>query len=155
MNLFMEKKDIKDLVKFLDNTDISKFKLKNGEFELLVEKGGVVATSATVAAPVITQQSESVSAPVASAETTQKAEVAGEVINSPMVGTFYAAPSPDASAFAKVGDTVSKGQTLCIVEAMKIMNEIEAEYNCKIVDILVKDGDPVEFDMPLFAIERV
>ena len=72
-----------------------------------------------------------------------------------MVGTFYASPAPDSPVFVKVGDIVNEGDTLCIVEAMKIMNEIDAEYDCKIIEILVKDGDPIEFDAPIFRVERV
>ena len=72
-----------------------------------------------------------------------------------MVGTFYRSPSPDSPPFVNVGDTVRKGQTLCILEAMKIMNELEAEFDCKILDILVEDGQPVEYDMPLFLVEKV
>jgi acetyl-CoA carboxylase biotin carboxyl carrier protein len=72
-----------------------------------------------------------------------------------MVGTYYASPSPDSPAFVKVGDTVKKGQPLAILEAMKIMNELEAEFDCKIIDILVTDGQAVEFDMPLFAVEKL
>jgi acetyl-CoA carboxylase biotin carboxyl carrier protein len=72
-----------------------------------------------------------------------------------MVGTFYAAPAPDAQEFVKVGDTVRRGQKVAIVEAMKIMNEIEAEYDCKILEILVKDGEVVDFDKPLFSVEKL
>ena len=74
------------------------------------------------------------------------------LITSPFVGTFYRAPSPDASVFVEIGQTVKKGQVLCIVEAMKLMNEIEAETDCKIVDILVKNAEPVEFGQPLFKV---
>ncbi len=72
-----------------------------------------------------------------------------------MVGTYYASPSPESPAFVKVGDTVKKGQTLCILEAMKIMNEVEAEFDCKIVKALVEDGHPVEYDMPIFVVEKL
>ena len=72
-----------------------------------------------------------------------------------MVGTFYAAPSPDSPDFVKVGDVVKKGQVLGILEAMKIMNELEADFDCKIVDILVTNGQAVEYDMPLFAVEKL
>jgi len=72
-----------------------------------------------------------------------------------MVGTFYAAPSPDSPAFVRKGDTVKKGQVIGILEAMKIMNELEAEFDCKILDVLVSDGQPVEYDMPLFAIQKI
>jgi len=72
-----------------------------------------------------------------------------------MVGTFYRAPSPDAAPFVNVGDTVRKGQTIAIIEAMKIMNELEAEFDCKILEILVENGQPVEYDMPLFRVEKL
>jgi acetyl-CoA carboxylase biotin carboxyl carrier protein len=88
-------------------------------------------------------------------EITAPVSASGEFITSPMVGTFYHAPSPDSPIFCKVGDVVRKGQTLCILEAMKIMNEIEAEFDCKIIEILAQDGRPVEYDMPMFRVERV
>ena len=72
-----------------------------------------------------------------------------------MVGTYYASPSPESPSFVEVGSTVKKGQTLCILEAMKIMNEVEAEFDCKILEILVKDGSPVEYDMPIFVVEKL
>ncbi|MDZ7343004.1 MAG: acetyl-CoA carboxylase biotin carboxyl carrier protein [candidate division KSB1 bacterium] len=76
-------------------------------------------------------------------------------IKSPMVGTFYRAPAPDADAYVQVGGTVSKGQVLCIIEAMKLMNEIEAEFSCRIVEILVDNGQPVEYNQPLFKVEKI
>lgn len=81
------------------------------------------------------------------------AAVKGTVIKSPIVGTFYRAPSPEDSAFVQVGDSVKKGQTLCIIEAMKIMNEIESDVDGVVREILAGNGDPVEFDMPLFRVE--
>lgn len=77
------------------------------------------------------------------------------MIVSPMVGTYYSAPSPDSAPFVKVGDRVKKGQVIAILEAMKIMNELEAEFDCKIVSVLVSDGQAVEYDMPLFAVEKL
>jgi acetyl-CoA carboxylase biotin carboxyl carrier protein len=105
------------------------------------------APVASASAPAVAQAPAATEAPAAA--------LAGETVKSPMVGTFYASPSPEAPAFVKVGDTVKKGQTLCILEAMKIMNEVEAEYDCKIVEVLVKDGDPVEYDMPIFVVEKL
>ena len=72
-----------------------------------------------------------------------------------MVGTFYQAPSPGAAPFVKIGDSIKKGSTVAIIEAMKIMNEIEAEFDCKIIEVLVSDGEPVEFDQPLFRVEKL
>jgi acetyl-CoA carboxylase biotin carboxyl carrier protein len=134
---------------------LSKLKVEDGDFGLTLEKGGVaVATAPVQAAPVQQVHAPAPSeAPVAEAEK-RKVDDADK-ITSPMVGTFYRAPSPDSPPFVNVGDTVRKGQTLCILEAMKIMNELEAEFDCKIIDILVEDGQPVEYDMPLFLVEKV
>ena len=148
--------EIKDLMRTFDKSGLSKLKLVEKDNEIVMEKGGeTIVTAAPVAAPV---QAAPAAAPVAAATPSAPAAapvVAGDTINSPMVGTFYEASSPESPAFVKVGDTVKKGQTLCILEAMKIMNEIEAEFDCKIVDILIKNGDPVEYDMPIFAVEKL
>lgn len=155
----MDFKDIKELIRVFDKSELNKLKVKEGEFEISMQRGfeGVVTTVAT--APAVSSVTLP-STPVASVTpTTVNVEasqsVKGDTINSPMVGTFYASPSPESPAFVKVGDTVKKGQTLCILEAMKIMNEVEAEFDCKILDILVKDGSPVEYDMPIFVVEKI
>ena len=153
----MEFKDIKELIRLFDKSELNKLKIKDGEFEISMQtgfEGGAVVT--TSAPSVQTVQA----APIAAAATpvacdTASATIAGDTINSPMVGTFYASPSPESSAFVKAGDIVKSGQTLCILEAMKIMNEVEAEFDCKIVELLVGDGDPVEYDMPLFVVEKL
>ncbi len=150
----MNLKEIKDLIKVFNSSSLSKLKVENGDFGLTLEKGGsapAAAAPAQTAAP----------APAAQAAAQAKSESEKSVpdnavyITSPMVGTFYRAPSPDSPPFVKVGDSVSKGQPLCILEAMKIMNELEAEFDCKILEILVEDGQPVEYDMPLFLVEKV
>ena len=115
-------------------------------------EGGTVVSTTSVPAPAA---SVAVAPAVAPVEASAPAAIVGDTINSPMVGTYYASPSPEAPAFVKIGDTVKKGQTLCILEAMKIMNEVEAEFDCKIIDMLVKDGDPVEYDMPIFTVEKI
>ncbi len=149
----MDFKEIKELIKVFDKSELNKLKVKEGDFEIAIQKGfegGNVVTSApitTTSVPSI----PSVSTIVAS-ETTTNLE---DTINAPMIGTYYAAPSPEALPFVKKGDTVKKGQTLCILEAMKIMNEVEAEFDCKIIDILIENGNPVEYDMPLFIIEKL
>ena len=119
------------------------------EFEKAV---GTVAAPVHVAAPVAVAAAPAPAAPAAAAPA---ATPSGDLVLSPMVGTYYSAPSPDSPAFVKVGDKVKKGQVMAILEAMKIMNELEAEYDCKVVDILVKDGQAVEFDMPLFVVEKI
>lgn len=153
----MDFKEIKELIRVFDKSELNKLKIKDGDFEISIqtgfEGGTVVATAAPIsAAPVV-----AVAAPVAvTAVTTEApAAISGDTIDSPMIGTFYASPSPEASNFVKAGDRVKKGQTLCILEAMKIMNEVEAEFDCKIVEVLVEDSNPVEYDMPLFVIEKL
>jgi acetyl-CoA carboxylase biotin carboxyl carrier protein len=155
----MDFKDIKELIRVFDKSELNKLKVKEGEFEISMQRGfeGVVTTVS--AAPAVAAPVAAVSAPVATVNvaSTEIATTAksGDMINSPMVGTFYSSPSPESPAFVNVGDTVKKGQTLCILEAMKIMNEVEAEFDCKILEILVKDGSPVEYDMPIFVVEKL
>lgn len=154
----MDFKEIKELIRVFDKSELNKLKVKEGEFEVAMQKGfegGTVVTTSAVA-PAAVAAAPVAAAPVAAAAVATEAApaVSGDTVNSPMVGTFYSSPSPEAPAFIKVGDTVKKGQTLCILEAMKIMNEVEAEFDCKIVEVLVKDGDPVEYDMPIFVVEK-
>ena len=149
----MDFKQIKALMRDFDDSGLAKFSVKENDFEMTLEKatGTVVAAPAPLmAAPVALA-----AAPVAAATPAAPAEITGDKILSPMVGTFYASPSPDSPNFVKVGDTVQKGQKIAILEAMKIMNELEAEFACKIVQVLVEDGQPVEFDMPMFVVEKI
>mgnify|MGYP000845490889 FL=1 len=152
----MDFREIKELIRVFDKSELNKLKVKDADFEIALQKGfdGAVTVSAPVAAPVALAAAP-VATPVSDSTSSAAAVVCGETINSPMVGTYYASPSPEADAFVKVGDMVKKGQTLCILEAMKIMNEVEAEYDFKVIEVLVKDGSPVEYDMPLFLIEKI
>jgi len=150
----MNLEEIKELIRVFGRSKLGKLKVKDGEFEVAMQKEGsdvVVATAPAApvaAAPAAAAPAQAAAAPVAE-------EISGDFIASPMVGTFYGSPSPDSPAFVKAGDTVKKGQTLCILEAMKIMNELEAEYDCKILEVLVQDGQPIEYDTPLFKIEKL
>lgn len=153
----MDKLEIRELMRFFDKSEITKLKIKNGEFSIELQKGHD-APSFMAAAPVA--QTVMAAAPAAIETSTPAAVVPvekeiGEAINSPMVGTFYSSPAPGAPAFVKVGDTIRKGQPIGIIEAMKIMNELEAEFDCKVIELLVQDGQPVEYDMPLFAVEKI
>lgn len=155
----MDFKDIKELIRVFDKSELNKLRIKEADFEISMQRGfeGGVATvttapAVTVSTPVA-QVSSPVATPVASGEGNLLSK--GDTINAPMVGTFYSSPSPESPAFVKVGDTVRKGQTLCILEAMKIMNEVEAEFDCKILEILVQDASPVEYDMPIFVVEKI
>ncbi|ECO3391174.1 acetyl-CoA carboxylase biotin carboxyl carrier protein [Campylobacter jejuni] len=151
----MTKEEIKELVNLFAEANISKIKIKEQDgFEIELERDMCCNTPAPVCPPVPAPQPINVSV-VNEAQPSQNAKSNKPSINSPMVGTFYQAPSPGAAPFVKVGSTVKKGDTIAIIEAMKIMNEIEAEFDCRIAEILVADGQPVEFGMPLFAVEKL
>ncbi len=155
----MDFKDIKELIRVFDKSELNKLRIKEGEFEISMQRGFEGGVATVVAAPAVATSVApvAVAAPVAAvaSSTESTSAKAGDTIKSPMVGTFYSSPSPESPAFVNVGDVVKKGKTLCILEAMKIMNEVEAEFDCKIVEILVKDGSPVEFDMPIFVVEKL
>lgn len=161
----MDFKDIKELIRVFDKSELNKLRIKEADFEISMQRGFEGCTTTVGTSPVLTQvqapqQAQVIANPIQNIPNTGKeesssSEVSGLTINAPMVGTFYASPSPDSPAFVGIGDIVRKGQTLCILEAMKIMNEVEAEFDCKILDILVQNGSPVEFDMPIFAVEKV
>jgi len=152
----MDTKQIQELMTAFNDSDLARMKIKKDDFMLEMDKysANVAPTAAPAAQPVAVATPAPVESATQSTPEVKKNENALHIL-SPMVGTFYAAPSPTAPDFVKVGDIVHKGQTVAIVEAMKIMNEIEAEFECKIVDILVKNGQVVEYDMPLFVIEKL
>lgn len=149
----MDIRKIRKLIELLDETGISEIEIKEGEESLRLSRyhqpveqprAAPVQTYTTVASvPVATATPEH-----KSAETTS-----GHKVRSPMVGTMYTSPSPDAPAFVTVGQSVKVGDTLCIIEAMKMFNEIEADRAGTITAVLVANGDPVEYDQPLFTIE--
>ena len=151
----MNKQEIRDLMRLFDKSGITKVKIRDGEFSIELQKGfqGTVSSApvAVQSAPV-QQVGPEVAAPVVQKQESKSDDLS---IKSPMVGTFYVAPSPGSDPFVKVGTVVRKGQTIAIIEAMKIMNEIEAEFDCRITSVLAEDGEPVEFDMPLFGVEKV
>lgn len=154
----MDQKELKDLMRAFDKSGLSKLKLKDGEFEILFQKGGdqnqqIVSMPTTTAQSTPPLQIQDTTTQVTTSNEPAKQE--GDYIKSPMVGTFYQAPSPGATPFVKEGDMVKQGSTVAIIEAMKIMNEIEAEFDCKILEVLVSDGEPVEFDQPLFRVEKL
>jgi acetyl-CoA carboxylase biotin carboxyl carrier protein len=156
----MNLEEIKELIRVFGRSKLDKLKIKDKDFEISLKKEGAKVAAVSEVAVVQNEPAkqvampQSVTAPEAEVKNEQ-ASASGELITSPMVGTFYAAPSPDSPPFVNVGDVVRKGQTLCILEAMKIMNELEAEYDCKILEVLVQDGEPVEYDTPLFRVEKL
>jgi acetyl-CoA carboxylase biotin carboxyl carrier protein len=144
--------EIKSLADYLDRSSLSKIEIKRDGFSVTLERR--VAAAPVFANPVA--HTIAPNAPVAPSAANPAAIGAkeGEIISSPMVGTFYRSPSPDSPPFASAGDRVAKGKPLCVLEAMKIFNEIEAEYDCAILEILVEDGQVVEYDTPLFRVKR-
>ena len=147
----MDLKQIEALIQLLSEKDVSEFQFKDENTELKLRLGQ--ETPQLVQAPIVAAApiaAAAVAAPVAAAA---PAAADGLVtIDAPMVGTFYRSPNPDSSAFVEVGQRVTKGTVLCIVEAMKLMNEIESETGGEIVEILVENGQPVQFGQPLFKI---
>ena len=155
----MDIKDLKLLVKMITETDITEFELDNSEEKIVIRRGPKTEyINVAAPAPQLYAAPQQTAAPAAAAPGVSVATVAaetGETINSPIVGSFYRAPAPDAAPYVEVGQVVEKGQVLCIVEAMKLMNEIEAEFRCKIVKVCKENAQAVEFGDPLFVIERV
>ncbi|EAH5999962.1 acetyl-CoA carboxylase biotin carboxyl carrier protein [Campylobacter coli] len=151
----MTKEEIKELVNLFAEANISKIKIKEQDgFEIELERDMCCDVPAPLACPSVPAP-QPINVNVVNEAQPSSAKSNKPSINSPMVGTFYQAPSPGAAPFVKVGSSVKKGDTIAIIEAMKIMNEIEAEFDCRIVEILVADGQPVEFGMPLFTVEKL
>lgn len=144
----MDIRKVKKLIELLEESGIAEIEIHEGEESVRISRnaapGSFAAAPVAIAAPVA-------AAPVADAPVEEKIE--GHVLNSPMVGSFYRSPSPGAASFVEVGSKVSIGDTLCIVEAMKLLNQIEADKGGTIKAILVENGQPVEYNQPLFIIE--
>jgi acetyl-CoA carboxylase biotin carboxyl carrier protein len=137
---------LKELSAFMKDTDLGEVEVAHGE--------SCVRLSRAVSAPVAVAAPIAVAAPVAPIAIAEKAaEITGHIVKSPMVGTFYTSPSPEADLFVTVGDKVKKGQTLCIIEAMKTMNQIESDKDGVVKTIIAENAEPVEFGQPLFIIE--
>ncbi|WP_265822025.1 acetyl-CoA carboxylase biotin carboxyl carrier protein [Geovibrio ferrireducens] len=154
----MELKDIRELIRFIDKSEIKEFEYEteNGERIYISKKDDTPVFAAAPAAAYAPAPAAAAApaAPAPAAESKDSGLKGNQVeIKTPIVGTFYEAPSPGAEAFVREGDTVKKGQTLCIVEAMKIMNEIEAEFDCKIVRKVGQNAKPVEYGEVIFIAE--
>lgn len=150
--------EIKKLVEIFNASDLSGLSLKQDNFQIKLDRHPPqTQTPISTSSPVVeTQVSPTPVTSFASDAPAPKVNVeGGYYITSPMVGTFYRSPSPDAAAYVNIGDTVKKGQTIGIIEAMKIMNEIEAEFDCKIIGLEVNDAQPVEFGSNLIKVEKI
>ena len=152
----MDIRKVKKLIELLEESGIAELEIKEGEESVRISRmaSGATATQTVYAAP---PMPPAVAAAVASTPTGGPASAApppsvDHLVQAPMVGTYYSAPAPGAKAFVQIGDEVKVGQVLCIIEAMKMMNQIESERAGRITSVLVQNGDPVEFGQPLFSI---
>ncbi|MCF7559519.1 acetyl-CoA carboxylase biotin carboxyl carrier protein [Sabulilitoribacter multivorans] len=159
----MDIKEIQNLIKFVAKSGASEVKLEMDDIKITIKTGSDPENTAVQYAPIPAQIPQAVAPPVeakpAATETPAPASSSATdnskyiTIKSPIIGTFYRKPSPDKPLFVEVGQTISEGDVLCIIEAMKLFNEIESEVSGKIVKILVDDSSPVEFDQPLFLVD--
>jgi acetyl-CoA carboxylase biotin carboxyl carrier protein len=152
----MDIRKIKKLIELVEESGISELEISEGEESVRISRAAPVQAYPMMqqyAMPAQQQPAQVAALAPAAAETTAPAAVSGHIVRSPMVGTFYRTPSPDAKAFVEVGQKVNAGDTLCIVEAMKMMNQIEADKSGVVKAILVENGQPVEYDEPLVVIE--
>lgn len=153
----MDLKLVKKIIDLIAASDVNEVAIEEGDFKIKVKKQSETS-QISYTQPMIDQAPQSTAQAIT--QNTESSFTAGptttpsNTIEAPIVGTFYQAPSPDSDPFVKVGDKVQSGQTLCIIEAMKIMNEIESDCSGTITEILVSDGTPVEFGQPLFSISK-
>jgi len=149
---------VQALAEVFSNHELDEIEIESGEHRVLLRRADYASAPAMVAAPAPVAAAPApvaVAAPVAApAAPEAKAEAPGEFIESPFVGTFYRRPRPDSPAFVETGAAVAKGKVVCIVEAMKLFNELETEFDCRIEECLVEDGQPVEYGAKLFRVTR-
>jgi len=149
----MDIRKIKKLIELVEESGINELEISEGEESVRISRGAVAMQAAPlVAAPLAAPVAAIAPATPASLEAAAPV-ISGHIVRSPMVGTFYASASPDSPAFAEIGQHVNAGDTLCIVEAMKMMNQIEADKSGVIKEVLAQNEDAIEFDQPLFIIE--
>jgi len=152
----MDIRKVKKLIELLEESNLTEIEIVEGEESVRLSRGNTFAPAplqVPQAAPPVGVPVQSAPTPVPEEPAPQEEEVPeGELVRAPMVGTFYASPSPEAEPFVSVGQKVSEGETLCIIEAMKMFNQIESDVSGTVVAILTENGQPVEFDQPLFVI---
>ena len=151
----MKAKEIQDLINFISDTGLEEVNIETEQLKLKVKRSTNAQASAPASIAVTAPAASPTSAPVVAPPTTGESADQGNLltIKSPMIGTFYRSTNPETPPFVSVGDTVSAGKPVCIVEAMKLFNEIESEISGKIVEVLVEDAQPVELDQPLFLVD--
>ena len=155
----MDIRKIKKLIELLDESGVSEIEIKEGEESVRISRSTSVTSTVAPVIPAVTSSpvgavtAEPLTPPETRARTSEAELPSGHIVTSPMVGTFYRAPSPNAKPFVDVGQRVEVGDTLCIIEAMKMLNQIEADKGGTVASILVENGQPVEFGQPLFVIQ--
>ncbi len=150
----MDVKELKELIEIFQDSELSELEIEEEGCSIRLQRNTPAPMPMIMQAPVAAGH-PAPAAPAASSEPAVEEETYAEVITSPMVGTFYSAPAPGEDPFVREGDTVEDGQTVCIVEAMKLMNEVGASGHCVIEKVLAENGQPVEFGQPLFAIRHI
>ena len=150
----MDIRKVKKLIELLEESGIAEIEIKEGEEAVRISRMPSGAITNVAPMPMVAPVAPAAALPaaVAPAPVAESAASSDHMVQAPMVGTFYAAPAPGAQSFVQIGDEVKVGQVLCIIEAMKMMNQIESDRAGKVVSVLVQNGDPVEFGQPLFAI---
>lgn len=143
---------IEALAEIVKKNDLGKIRISNEDLEIVIEGKNCPPPAPGVPVPMMAAAPAAATAPAAE-QAAPAAEVSGNIITSPIVGTFYASPSPEKPAFVKVGDTVNAGDVVCIIESMKLMNEINSEFSGKVAEIYARDGQPVEYGQKLMRIE--
>ncbi|MDP2454214.1 MULTISPECIES: acetyl-CoA carboxylase biotin carboxyl carrier protein [unclassified Kaistella] len=157
----MDIKDIQNLIKFVSKAEVSEVKYKTKDFEITIKTPLAASETNYMASPAVyhtAPQQQVAAAPVAAPVSNSPESSASDdskyiTIKSPMIGTFYRKPAPDKDLFVNVGDEVTEGKVVCVIEAMKLFNQIESEVSGKIVKVLVDDATPVEYDQPLFLVD--
>jgi acetyl-CoA carboxylase biotin carboxyl carrier protein len=149
----MDIRKVKKLIELLEESNIAELEIHEGEESVRISRTGQAGTVVAAAPAPVMAAAPAAAAPAAEPAPSAEPEISGHTVNSPMVGTFYRAPSPGAAAFVEEGQSVKVGDTLCIIEAMKLLNQIEADKAGTIKAILVENGHPVEYGQPLFVIE--
>ncbi len=152
----MDIRKVKKLIELLEDSGVAEIEIHEGEESVRISRGSTAMSTASTmlqAQPV----TNTVSAPaenMSSAQGSEEAENVGDIVTAPMVGIFYESPAPDKPSFVELGQSIKKGDVLCIIEAMKIMNQVESEFNGVISKIMVENGDPIEYGQPLFVIRE-
>jgi len=149
----MDIRKVKKLIELLEESGIAEIEIHEGEESVRISRQTAAMPVAVAPAPIAAAPAPVAAAPAAAPESTASEEISGHVVKSPMVGAFYRSSSPGSKPFVEVGDQVKVGDTLCIIEAMKLLNQIEADKSGVVKKILVENGQPVEYNEPLFVIE--